>query len=67
MDRRAVPGLRTTATDPLSVYGASKLAGEQAIRGGRWPLSGLQDKLGLRPEGKNFVLTMLGSGANAIL
>lgn len=54
--------LETDSTDPLNFYGASKLAGEQAIQavGGKYLIFRTSWVYG--PHGKNFLLTMLRFG-----
>jgi dTDP-4-dehydrorhamnose reductase len=51
------------AAHPLSVYGASKLAGEQAIRQVGGPCLVLRTSWVYGPHGKNFLLTMLRLGS----
>lgn len=59
---KAGPWTEEDATDPLSVYGTSKLAGEKAIQrvGGAYLI--FRTSWVYAPEGKNFVLTMLRLG-----
>ncbi len=56
------PWTENDATGPLNFYGASKLAGEEAIRnvGGRYLIFRTSWVYG--PHGKNFLLTMLRLG-----
>lgn len=55
----ARPYLEDDATAPLGVYGASKFAGEQAIRGSGVRHAILRTAWVYAAHGKNFLLTML--------
>lgn len=59
---KSSPWTEENATHPLNVYGASKLAGEEAIRreGGRYLIFRTSWVYG--PHGKNFLFTMLRLG-----
>lgn len=57
--RKRVPYLESDAVNPLQVYGRSKLAGEEAIRGSGCSHLILRSGWIYAGRGKNFVLTML--------
>ncbi len=56
---KAMPYVEDDATHPLSVYGQTKLAGEQALAAARIPYLVLRTSWVYGAEGKNFLLTIL--------
>ena len=56
---KQVPWTEDDAPAPLSVYGATKLAGEQAIQDSRAPYLIFRTSWVYGPHGNNFLLTML--------
>src|SRR5258705_13688763 len=53
------PYFETDQTNPLNVYGSSKLAGEQALAASRVPFLIFRTSWVYASHGKNFLLTML--------
>ncbi len=62
---KSSPWVETDTPNPLNVYGASKLAGEQAVEGVGGKLPHLPHQLGLRPARQQFSAHHASPGARA--
>jgi dTDP-4-dehydrorhamnose reductase len=59
--RKGAPYVETDPVGPTGVYGASKLAGEQAVLGGCEKAMVLRTAWVYAPRGRNFLVTMLNA------
>jgi dTDP-4-dehydrorhamnose reductase len=59
---KSAPWVETDTPNPLNVYGASKLAGEQAVTGAGGKFLTFRTSWVYGPHGNNFLLTMLRLG-----